>query len=508
MVVAVSGGPDSIALLDMLLRLKPPPLHIAHLDHRLRGPESASDADFVRDLAARLNLPATVASVDVRREAQARGRGIEETAREVRYAFLLKTALAAGSDRIATGHTMNDQAETFLMRLARGAGLRGLAGMRPVAPAHLFEPHFFEPHFVEPDVFDLDAPPDPSAHPSIIRPLLCLSREEVEAYCRARDLAFRIDPSNSAPDYTRNRVRREVLPALRSINPRVVERISRAAELISGDQDALERIAATLLDGARLGEKELKATGLDGALGVYRASSLREQPSALRRRMIVEALGRARAKLSPGASAREITSVHVEAVEGLLERGMSGRRVTLPQGLEAWRDFDALVLKDSLKGSPRNSLESRKREALRSSAQACEISCASPSAEAGGLRLTLVCDQPREGLEASLAEARRERERAGRDWMVAVLDAGATPPRLVVRPRLKGERARVLGHRKTKKLKNLMIDHKIPSSLRAAWPIVATPDGRYVWSPGLPPATEFAAHDETSGLAILRASGI
>ena len=92
--------------------------------------------------------------------------------------------------------------------------------------------------------------------------------------------------------------------------------------------------------------------------------------------------------------------------------------------------------------------------------------------------------------------------------MMAVLDAGTMPSRLVVRPRLAGERARVLGQSQIKKLKNLMIDHKIPSSLRAAWPVVATPGGRYVWSPGLPPALEFAAHDETSGLAILRASGI
>jgi tRNA(Ile)-lysidine synthase len=124
------------------------------------------------------------------------------------------------------------------------------------------------------------------------------------------------------------------------------------------------------------------------------------------------------------------------------------------------------------------------------------------------LRITLTRGRPGETLAASLAEARRERERAGRDWMVAVLDAAALPHRLIVRPRIAGERAAVLGGRRTKKLKNLMIDHKIPSSLRAVWPVVATPDGRYVWSPGLPPDVEFAAHDETSGLAILRASGI
>ncbi|HVF92298.1 MAG TPA: tRNA lysidine(34) synthetase TilS, partial [Blastocatellia bacterium] len=119
-VVAVSGGPDSMVLLDLLVRSNAAPLHVAHLDHRLRGDESGADADFVRDRAAGAGLPVTLASIDVRREAGARGRGIEEVARELRYAFLLETALASGCDRIATGHTMDDQAETFLMRLARG----------------------------------------------------------------------------------------------------------------------------------------------------------------------------------------------------------------------------------------------------------------------------------------------------------------------------------------------------------------------------------------------------
>jgi tRNA(Ile)-lysidine synthase len=110
--------------------------------------------------------------------------------------------------------------------------------------------------------------------------------------------------------------------------------------------------------------------------------------------------------------------------------------------------------------------------------------------------------------EASIAEARREAASSGRDWIVVVLDDLALPENLVVRNRMKGERAHVVGQRKSKRLKNLMIDHKIPSSRRRDWPIVTTPDGRYIWSPGLPPAVEFAARDETTTLAILRASGV
>src|SRR6185503_3930732 len=122
--------------------------------------------------------------------------------------------------------------------------------------------------------------------------------------------------------------------------------------------------------------------------------------------------------------------------------------------------------------------------------------------------ISLVRGQPGDRLEPAIEQARREKRALGHDWRAAVLDDQLLPERLVVRPRLRGERARVLGHKRTKKLKNLMIDHRIPTSRRAIWPIVATPDGQYVWSPGLPPADEFAARDETHGLAILRASGV
>ena len=145
-VVAVSGGPDSVALLDMLARLtgedgaresdQPASqcrFHIAHLDHMLRGHQSENDALFVRALADKMGLEITIGAVDVRAAAEAAGRGIEETAREKRYDFLLSVANETGCDRIAVGHTMSDQAETFVMRVIRGAGPRGLSAMRPVS---------------------------------------------------------------------------------------------------------------------------------------------------------------------------------------------------------------------------------------------------------------------------------------------------------------------------------------------------------------------------------------
>ena len=488
-VAAVSGGADSVALLDMLVRVRETTalrIHVAHLNHMLRGDDSTADADFVRALGESLRLRVTVESADVRREAAASGRSIEEAARELRYRFLLAIAHEAGADRIATGHTMNDQAETFLMRLARGAGSRGLASMRAVTEAHDFARDEKDLRFGIPNPFH---PSSLIPHPLLVRPLLGVTREEVEDYCRERGLAFRTDASNESLDYTRNRVRHEVIAALKRVNPRVVEHISSAATLIASDQEALDRLARSLLD---LAEQPQNASS-----SAYKVARFTEQPEALRRRMIIEAIRRKRS--SAGRVRAEIESKHVTAVEGLLGEQMSGARIDLPGGIEAWREFDLLVFKPR---APVEEEDGEEDDSVRAPSADCS------RLEAGGIQVGIERGRPGHLLEASIAEARREAASSGRDWIVAVLDDVALPETLVVRNRMKGERAHVCGQRKSKRLKNLMIDHKIPSSRRADWPIVATPDGRYIWSPGLPPAVEFAAHDETQTLAILRASGV
>jgi len=497
-VVAVSGGPDSVALLDMLVRLRDRQatsasaaklkIHVAHLDHMLRGSESARDAEFVRQLAGRLGLSSSIGAIDARVEAESSGKGIEEAAREIRYNFLLRAGREADCDRIATGHTMSDQAETVLMRLARGAGLRGLVAMRPVSPAHEFAERIT----------------GHDTHPQLIRPLLRMTREEVEEYCRDRHLDFRIDSTNLSRDYARNRMRLDALPALRSINPRAVEAIARAAEIIATDQDALDYMASKSLDRARIklssneaiSNAALNNEALDKERATYSVEALLKQPIGIRRRMIIEAINRARAALDRRES-DQITSAHIESVEHLLEDSMSGSRVALPGGLVIWREFDALVF-DFAVGQ------------VQTVKAACErlLSSEQPRIEAGGFILALERNQPPHLLESLIEQARREGENCGRDWLMAVLDDSALPDRLIIRPRRSGERALVLGQRKTKKLKNLMIDHKIPSSRRRIWPVVTTPDDRYVWSPGLPPALEFAARDETQRLAILRASTV
>jgi tRNA(Ile)-lysidine synthase len=498
--IAVSGGADSVALLDMLVRLSFTQIHVAHLDHMLRGRESAADAEFVRALAGRLGLQITISSVDVRRAAKISGRGIEEIAREIRYDFLLAVANEAGCDRIAVGHTMTDQVETFLMRLIRGAGLRGLAAMRPVSEVPVFRQEKAEGRRRKADNESL--PSDLCLLPSVllIRPLLCITREEVEAYCRQRGLEFRTDATNLSLHYTRNRIRNDVLPALRAINPRVAESIARAAENMAGDQDALDGLASSLLRKARFLSDAWRRS-VDGCSASYSVTALLEQPAGMRRRMIIEAIRVTRAGAIPEkrGDAGEVTSAHVAVVEGLLAANASGKHIVLPCSLEVWREFDALVFKPVAR-------------ALKEAPYQAAISSSCPDAEAGGFAFTLQRGLPIEVLNPVIEETRREKQLAGRDWMTVALDDCALPEQLVIRPRFRGQRAHVLGQRKTIKLKNLMIDHRIPSSRRATWPLVTTPGGVYIWSPGLPPALEFAAHDETEGvaqsLAILRASAI
>jgi tRNA(Ile)-lysidine synthase len=520
-VVAVSGGPDSVALLDLLMRWREAEkregaatghLHVAHLNHQLRGPESDEDAEFVRRLAARLGLPITIESTDVRAAAASSQRGIEETAREIRYRFLLDVARATNCDRIATGHTMSDQAETFLLRLARGAGLRGLAAMRPVSavPAHdaatvpldrfnrVGTATRDERPIAETPNSPFAASPCPRvpASPQLIRPLLAITREEIELYCCERGLEFRTDATNLSGDYTRNRVRRDVLPHLRAINPRIVEAIARTTEIIAADEDALDHLAALFLDQARVasaGEGQITQASGDEGLA-YSVDAILKQPVGLRRRMLIEAIKRARIAANQTASG-ELTATHIAAVEPLLDAGTSGHRLTLPDGLEVWREFDAIVFRvvaDDASGVKYEVALSRQHARV----------------EAGGLMLMLERGKPFHLLESLLEQARREKQTSQRDWLIVVLDDGLLPSRLLVRPRRAGERAHVCGQQKIKKLKNLMIGHKIPFSRRNHWPVVTTPDDRYIWSPGLPPALEFTACDETEGLAILRAATI
>ena len=221
---ACSGGADSVALVLLLLRLResmPLEVRLAHFNHRLRD-DAADDERFVRELARRLALPLAVGSADVRARAAGGKRNLEETARDLRYAFLRRAAAAGRATKIATGHTLTDQAETVLMRLLRGTGLTGLAGIAPVVGGE----------------------PCP-----IVRPLLDIPGPDLRAWLAAEGIAFREDASNRDRAYLRNRIRAELLPEIeRRYEPRAAAHLARLAAIAREDDELLGGFVRELAD--------------------------------------------------------------------------------------------------------------------------------------------------------------------------------------------------------------------------------------------------------------------
>ena len=216
-VVGVSGGPDSVALLDLMLRLRDDldiEIHVAHLNHKLRGEASNLDEVFVANLAESNRLPFLSKACDLDRG----GKSLEEAARDARHAFLEDVLDQTGSHRIALGHTRSDQAETFLLRLFRGAGTRGLGAIKPLRDAVW------------------------------IRPLLGMSRERIVAYNEFRNLSFRTDESNKDTRFLRNRIRHDLIPAIAATyNPAIEEVLARSADILQQEDELLEQMTGTAL---------------------------------------------------------------------------------------------------------------------------------------------------------------------------------------------------------------------------------------------------------------------
>ncbi len=218
-VVGVSGGADSVCLLDVLAHWRPSlQLHVAHVHHGLR-PQAHAEADHVRALAARLGVPCHVTHLHLGPAAP----GLEERARQARYAALAEVAHTVGARTVAVAHTQNDQAETVLLHLLRGSGLAGLAGMAVCAPYPTGDPAL-----------------------RLVRPLLAVSRAAVEAYCAAAHLPFVVDASNADPAFARNRVRHHLLPELATYNPQAVSHLARLADLAHAEHTLSARWVAHL----------------------------------------------------------------------------------------------------------------------------------------------------------------------------------------------------------------------------------------------------------------------
>lgn len=313
-VIAVSGGADSVALLLSVAELVETgradlKITVAHLNHGLRGKDGAEDARWVKALAEELGFDFEIGRAQVARRALAAKDNLEQAARRSRYEFLKRAARKVGARIIFTAHTMDDQAETVLMRLMRGSGAEGLSGMEKVSAL------------------------DGADGPLLVRPLVgWAGRADTEKYCRERGVEFRVDEMNADETFTRVRVRLQLLPLMKKFNPRVVETISRTASLLAEDASALNASAAQVLKEASLdveGSSELPALNV---------KVLSEAPVALRRRVLRQWIAEGRGHL------RRLEMVHLRAVEGLLEGERGGRMVVLPGGVKILRRKQRLEL--------------------------------------------------------------------------------------------------------------------------------------------------------------------
>jgi tRNA(Ile)-lysidine synthase len=316
--VAASGGADSTALLLALGELLEAgllrsELTAAHLDHGLRGERGAEDARWVERLARSHGFETVVGSAAVGERARAGRDNLEQAARRARYEFLAAVARDRGAGAVLVAHTLDDQAETILLRLLRGSGAEGLCGMQ--AERALEE----------------------GGEVVLRRPLLGWARRaDTEGYCRERGVEFRSDEMNEDERFARVRVRRRLLPLLESFNPRAAEALARAAELLREDASALELLASRLLEeareeGRRAGDESSAEAEEPRGAWPLRVEVLSAVPTALRRRALRQWIGRGRGGL------RRLALAHLLGVEKLLEGTRGGRVAELPGGCRVER---------------------------------------------------------------------------------------------------------------------------------------------------------------------------
>jgi tRNA(Ile)-lysidine synthase len=423
LLVAVSGGHDSVCLLHILAGLQCKlgiKLHAAHLDHQLRGKESTGDAEYVSALAKQLGIPCTVKKGNVRAYQKAHAVSLEEAAREVRYDFLAETAAAIGTNRVAVGHTLDDHVETILLHLVRGTGTRGLRGLQPVTLKQ-----------------------SPARELTVVRPLMAVRRDDTAAYCIEHKLQPRQDSTNLSLEPLRNRVRLELLPLLQSYNPQVKEALQRTAQIAGDDIDYLEKNAAHLYQ--KLAVRQLENILLD-------KKSLLKQPISMRRYILRLAIENAAGNL------KDIEARHIEELVTALEKP-AGKQIHLPYGLIFTVDYDRYTLgKDNAALIPFPVLEG-------------EYSIKTPG----------TTNIP--GWQIKAAVIKPGSPTGGNNNFLAHFDRAKIVGALTLRTRKHGDRFQPLGMPEMKKIGQFMLDAKIPRDWRDRIPLVVSGES-IVWVTG------------------------
>ena len=431
-VIGFSGGADSLALLLALYELRHPldcKLHVAHLNHQLRR-DSASDEEFVRQIANRLRLPFTISRIDISSLTKQRRESIEAVARKARYEFFETVTERIGGTKIALGHQRGDQAETVLMNLLRGAALTGLKGILPVRNG------------------------------KFIRPLLDFSRREIEKFVAEQNMQPREDSTNRDLDFLRNRIRLELLPHLeRNYNRNIQNTLAQNAALLREESDYLENAAQKAFDVCLAEPMTRNAVVLD------RSMFLR-QPPAMRRRILRLAIGQIQGDMT------EVSFNHSEFMLKVSESQAPNRQLNLPNNLEFLRAYNHLIVQLA-------------------ATKIGEFECAvAVPGETDIPALNAI-------IEAAIAEASSDkiaRMHTGKFQAMFDLDQIHTP--LKIRSRRAGDRFQPYGMDGTKKVKDFLIDAKVPQQLRRHTPILVTGD-EILWVVGYRTSEKCKVSDKT-----------
>jgi len=441
-VIALSGGPDSVALLHVLFSLQQElniSLYALHVNHMLRNEESEGDEAYVAGLCSQLGIPLKICRIDVGSVAREKGLSLEEAGREIRYCELYKHADDIGANRIAVAHNRNDQAETVLMNIIRGTGLKGLAGIDYIRG-------------------------------KIIRPLLGIDRKEIEEYCSENGLIPRIDSTNLRNDFTRNKIRLDLIPFInKSFNTDITESVFRMSELARTDNDFLETEAERAYSECLVLEDD-KCVFMDiGKLKMLHAAVLGR----------VLRIGACRVL----GDVKGIGMVHIEAVEDLIQKGRTGTCTELPRGLRAYIEYGRLKFFKS-GGSNEEALLCGIRQSFDT-----EVTI-------DGITYIAGTDY---ALKAEVITGIANIDKyinMGYNSLVQFFDYDKLRRGIHIRSRQNGDVFKPLNSNGTKKLKEYFIDNKIPREKRDSIPLVAC-DKEIVWVIGYKISDKFKVTENT-----------
>ena len=421
-VVGVSGGADSIALLHVLhlfSKTKNYDLVVAHINHMTRGGESDVDADFVKDTAEKLGLRFFLKEIDVEGKKAQFKKSFQETARLIRYQFFEETLKAVGGNKIALGHSADDRVETILMNIIRGSGLKGLTGI-------------------------------PQVRGNIIRPFWEIYRNELESYLKVSKIPFRNDLSNDDRKYLRNRIRHELIPYLENYNPNIKIKLQEMSEIVGEDDTLLSQMTRNVFNEKFSGHEENEKNIC------WNIDEFLSHPVSLRQRLVRETFCRIAGNML------HITAHHVREVNDLFNFPKVGKTLNIPRNIKVTCSYDSVVFQQTMENSKENISEKE--------------SFPTPILIPGFTELT----EGQIRVETQILEGKSEYSTLNPN-MQAFLDLEKTGFIIKARFFRSGDRFSPLGLLGNKKLKSFFIDSKIPKHVRHKIPILTNDKDDIIW---------------------------